>query len=90
MQLAEEIEPSRWKERAFVFAVAEELRDSGSVAVLHANLDQHKIFPQGIDAPEKTQPFFQRSKENQSYLDTWGGQRSLEFGFAAQGFYRST
>ena len=42
--------------------------DGDSVTVLDANLEQHKIRLQGIDAPEKAQPFGQRSKENLSRL----------------------
>jgi endonuclease YncB( thermonuclease family) len=42
--------------------------DGDTVTVLDANLEQHKIRLQGIDAPEKAQPFAQRSKENLSRL----------------------
>jgi endonuclease YncB( thermonuclease family) len=42
--------------------------DGDSVTVLDANLEQHKIRLQGIDAPERSQPFGQRSKENLSRL----------------------
>ena len=42
--------------------------DGDTVTVLDANLEQHKIRLQGIDAPEKAQPFAQRSKENLSGL----------------------
>ena len=42
--------------------------DGDSVTVLDGKLEQHKIRLQGIDAPEKAQPFGQRSKENLSRL----------------------
>lgn len=41
--------------------------DGDTVTVLNAN-QQHKIRLQGIDAPEKAQPFGQRSKESLSRL----------------------
>jgi endonuclease YncB( thermonuclease family) len=40
--------------------------DGDTITVLDANRQQHKIRLQGIDAPEKAQPFGQRSKENLS------------------------
>ena len=42
--------------------------DGDTKTVLDANRQQHKIRLGGIDAPEKAQPFGQRSKENLSRL----------------------
>ena len=42
--------------------------DGDTVTILDADREQHKIRLQGIDAPEKAQPFGQRSKENLSRL----------------------
>ena len=42
--------------------------DGDTITVLDANSQQHKIRLGGIDAPEKVQPFGQRSKENLSRL----------------------
>ena len=42
--------------------------DGDTNTVLDANHQQHKIRLSGIDAPEKAQPFGQRSKENLSRL----------------------
>jgi endonuclease YncB( thermonuclease family) len=42
--------------------------DGDTITVLDANRAQHKIRLGGIDAPEKAQPFGQRSKENLSRL----------------------
>ena len=42
--------------------------DGDTITVLDANRQRHKIRLQGIDAPEKAQPFGQRSKENLSRL----------------------
>jgi endonuclease YncB( thermonuclease family) len=42
--------------------------DGDTVTVLDAKRQQHKIRLGGIDAPEKAQPFGQRSKENLSRL----------------------
>jgi endonuclease YncB( thermonuclease family) len=42
--------------------------DGDSITVLDGNLEQHKIRLHGIDAPERAQPFGQRSKENLSRL----------------------
>jgi endonuclease YncB( thermonuclease family) len=42
--------------------------DGDTITVLDANRQQHKIRLGGIDAPEKAQPFGQRSKENLSRL----------------------
>lgn len=42
--------------------------DGDTVTVLDAIRNQHKIRLMGIDAPEKTQPFGQRSKQNLSRL----------------------
>ena len=44
------------------------IADGDSITVLDANFEQHKIRLQGIDAPERAQPFGQRSKENLSRL----------------------
>jgi len=44
------------------------LTDGHTITVLDANRQQHKIRLGGIDAPEKAQPFGQRSKENLSRL----------------------
>lgn len=42
--------------------------DGDTITVLDANREQHKIRVAGIDAPEKAQPFGQRSKESLSKL----------------------
>ena len=42
--------------------------DGDTITVLDADHQQHKIRLSGIDAPEKAQPFGQRSKENLSQL----------------------
>jgi Micrococcal nuclease (thermonuclease) homologs len=42
--------------------------DGGTVIVLDADHQQHKIRVSGIDAPEKSQPFGQRSKQGMSML----------------------
>lgn len=42
--------------------------DGDTITVLDADHEQHKIRLSGIDAPEKKQPFGQRSKENLSRL----------------------
>lgn len=42
--------------------------DGDTITVLDANREQHEIRFSGIDAPEKAQPFGQRSKENLSRL----------------------
>ena len=42
--------------------------DGDTITVLDADRQQHKIRLQAIDAPEKAQPFGQRSKENLSRL----------------------
>jgi endonuclease YncB( thermonuclease family) len=42
--------------------------DGDTITVLDANRQHHKIRLQGIDSPEKAQPFGQRSKENLSGL----------------------
>ncbi len=42
--------------------------DGDTVTVLDANRQQHKIRLQGIDAPEKAQPFGEKSKQNLSRL----------------------
>jgi endonuclease YncB( thermonuclease family) len=42
--------------------------DGDTITVLDANREQHKIRLGGIDAPEKAQPFGQRSKESLSAM----------------------
>jgi endonuclease YncB( thermonuclease family) len=42
--------------------------DGDTITVLDANRQQHKIRLQGIDAPERAQPFGQRSKESLSTM----------------------
>ena len=42
--------------------------DGDTITLLDADGEQHKIRLQGIDAPEKAQPYGQRSKENLSRL----------------------
>lgn len=42
--------------------------DGDTITVLDSDKRQHKIRVAGIDAPEKNQPFGQRSKENLSRL----------------------
>ena len=42
--------------------------DGDTVTVLDANYQQHKIRLQGIDAPEKAQPFGKRSKQSLSRM----------------------
>ncbi len=42
--------------------------DGDTITVLDAERQQHKVRLGGIDAPEKAQPFGQRSKENLSRL----------------------
>ena len=44
--------------------------DGDTITVLDADRQQHKIRLGGIDAPEKAQPFGQRSKENLSRLSS--------------------
>ena len=42
--------------------------DGDTIIVLHANREQNKIRLGGIDAPEKSQPFGQCSKQSMSAL----------------------
>jgi endonuclease YncB( thermonuclease family) len=42
--------------------------DGDTITVLDANREQHKIRVAGIDAPEKAQPFGQRSKQSLSAM----------------------
>jgi endonuclease YncB( thermonuclease family) len=42
--------------------------DGDTITVLDAHREQHKIRISGIDAPEKAQPFGQRSKESMSTM----------------------
>jgi len=42
--------------------------DGDTVTVLDADHQQHKIRVGGVDAPEKAQPYGQRSKQNMSAL----------------------
>lgn len=42
--------------------------DGDTITVLDADRQQHKIRLQGIDAPEKAQPFGERSKQNLSRM----------------------
>lgn len=44
------------------------IADGDTITVLDVDRQQHKIRLQGIDAPEKAQPFGQRSKENLSRM----------------------
>jgi len=53
--------------------------DGDTVTVLDAVKAQHKIRLSGIDAPEKAQPFGQRSKENLSHL-VFGKHVTVETG----------
>lgn len=52
----------------FLTLVVVGITDGDTVTVLDARHVQHKIRLSGIDAPEKSQPFGQRSKEN---LSAW-------------------
>lgn len=54
------------------------IADGDTVTVLDADRMQHKIRLQGIDAPEKAQPFGQRSKEALSAL-VFGKQVRVEW-----------
>jgi endonuclease YncB( thermonuclease family) len=55
--------------------------DGDTITVLDANREQHKIRLGGIDAPEKAQPFGQRSKES---CRRWSsGKRSMCSGTSA-------
>lgn len=53
--------------------------DGDTLTVLDAGRKQHKIRLSGIDAPEKAQPFGQRSKENLSRL-VFGKQVNVDLG----------
>lgn len=44
------------------------IADGDTITVLDANRQQHKIRLQGIDAPEKAQPFGERSKQSLSQM----------------------
>ena len=44
------------------------ITDGDTITLLDADRQQHKIRLQGIDAPEKAQPFGQRSKQNLSRM----------------------
>lgn len=52
--------------------------DGDTLTVLDHNKQQHKIRLAGIDAPEKTQPFGQRSKQSLSRL-TFGKEVRVEW-----------
>jgi endonuclease YncB( thermonuclease family) len=52
--------------------------DGDTITVLDASNQQHKIRLSGIDAPEKAQPFGQRSKENLS-RHVFGREVSVEW-----------
>ncbi len=53
--------------------------DGDTVTVLDTNHQQHKIRLTGIDAPEKAQPFGQRSKESMSAL-VFGKEVDVQWG----------
>ena len=55
--------------------------DGDTITVLDADRQQHKIRLGGIDAPEKAQPFGQRSKENLSRM-VFGKDVRVEVGQA--------
>ena len=55
------------------------IADGDTIAVFDANRQQHKIRLQGIDAPEKAQPFGQRSKESLSRM-VFGKDVRVEYG----------
>ena len=55
------------------------ISDGDTLTVLDAGRKQHKIRLSGIDAPEKAQPFGQRSKENLSQL-VFGKHVVVDFG----------
>ena len=52
--------------------------DGDTIKVLDATNTQHKIRLQGIDAPEKTQPFGQKSKQSLSQL-VYNKQVTVEY-----------
>ena len=52
--------------------------DGDTITVLDADHQQYKIRLSGIDAPEKAQPFGQRSKENLSHL-VFGREVTVEW-----------
>ena len=53
--------------------------DGDTITVLDAERQQHKVRLGGIDAPEKAQPFGQRSKENLSRM-VFGKEVRVEWG----------
>ena len=52
--------------------------DGDTITVLDATYTQHKIRMQGIDAPEKAQPFGQKSKQSLSQL-VYNKQVTVEY-----------
>ena len=54
------------------------IADGDTITVLDANNTQHKIRLQGIDAPEKAQPFGQKSKQSLSQM-VYNKQVTVEY-----------